>query len=361
MTFGRKKKTATLGLIVLVASAFINKYLFLSLVALYALGILALAVALSFSQCANNQNNAPQYGFWGDDTEYAVIKAGSIEKGSEGKCRAAYYGNLFIDTDSHFTQGENSADGTWYTFGDNVKFSFTDNTDVTGFQTTGAKTAQKAKNFSINIPADNTNHCTPGYTWGDVIESVRVIAEDLTINDVKADFDFNDVVFDVIWNKTQNKVSVNLLAAGGELTLYVGGTPTSVDGVQTVNSLFQLANPDKTIGEKDMLNTIRPKDDPSKDYKHEYKPYLYELDNTWWSGTTINEIAKSINIHVWKGGSLVSLTAEPGKPAAKIAVGTDFDWCDERQNIDEKFENFTGFVKGKYSWDTWYKNQNQNQ
>jgi len=304
---------------------------------------------------ANNQNTG--YGFYGDDTDYAVIQAGSIVKGSEGKFRAAYFGNLFIDTNNHFEQGRSSADGTWYYFDDTVKFSFDDNSTSTD------KKATKAENFSINIPADNTNVCTPGYTWGD--EIVRVIAEDLTINDVKADFDFNDVVFDVIWNKKKKgeggKVSVKVLAAGGELTLYVGGTPTSVDGVQTVNSLFQLANPDKTIGEKDMLNTIRPKDDPSKDYKHEYKPYLYELDNTWWSGTTINEIAKSINIHVWKGGSLVSLTAEPGKPAAKIAVGTDFDWCDERQNIDEKFENFTGFVKGEYSWDTWYKNQNQNQ
>ena len=313
---------------------------------------------------ANNQNTG--YGFYGDDTDYAVIQAGSVKKGSNGKFCAAYFGNIFVDTNNHFTQGEDNAQGTWYTFGDNVKFSFTDDTDVTGFQTTGAKTAQKAENFSINIPApaDNTNSCTPGYKWGtsnDVIESVRVIAEDLTINDVKADFDFNDVVFDVIWNRTQGKVSVKLLAAGGELTLYVGGTATSVKGVQPVNSLFQLANPDKTIGEKDMLNTIRPKDDPSKDYKHEYKPYLYELDNTWWSGTTINEIAKSINIHVWKGGSLVSLTAEPGKPAAKIAVGTDFDWCDERENIDAKFENFPGFVQGEYSWDTWYKNQNQNQ
>ena len=309
---------------------------------------------------ANNDDTG--YGFYGDDTEYAVIKAGSIEKGSKGKFRAAYFGNLFIDTDSHFTQGENSADGTWYTFGDNVKFSFTDDTDVSHYQTHGAKTAKKAEKFSITIPADNTNGCTPGYKWGtsaDEIETIRVIAEDLTVNDVNADFDFNDVVFDVIWNKTQNKVSVNLLAAGGELTLYVGGTATSVEGVQTVNSLFQLANPDKTIGEKDMLNTIRPKDDPSKDYKHEYKPYLYELDNSWWTGSNIKEIAKSINIRVMKGGSLVSLPAEQGKATAKIAVGTDFDWCNERQNIDEKFENFRGFVKGEYSWDTWYKNQNQ--
>ena len=317
---------------------------------------------------ANNQNTG--YGFYGDDTDYAVIQAGSVKKGSNGKFCAAYFGNIFVDTNNHFTQGESSADGTWYTFGDNVKFSFTDNTDVTGFQTTGAKTAQKAENFSINIPADNTNSCTPGYKWGtsnDVIESVRVIAEDLTVNDVNADFDFNDVVFDVIWNRTQGKVSVNLLAAGGELTLYVGGTPTSVDGVQTVNSLFQLENPDKTIGEKDMLNTIRPKDDPSKDYKHEYKPYLYELDNTWWSGNEIHAIANSILVRVMKGGKLVTLQAEKGKAAAKICVGTDYVWCDEREDIDAKYPSndsekgkFSKYVNGQGNWDNWYHNDVNN-
>ena len=192
-----------------------------------------------------------------------------------------------------------------------------------------------------------------------VTDSIRVIAEDLTVKDVNADFDFNDVVFDVIWNKTQNKVSVNLLAAGGELTLYVGGTATSVDGVQPVNSLFQLANPDKTIGEKDMLNTIRPKDDPSKDYKHEYKPYLYELDNSWWSGSNIKEIAKSIYVRVMKGGNLVTLTAEPGRAAAKIAVGTDYEWCDEREDIDTKydgkFSNYVGDETKTIKWNEWYK------
>ena len=294
---------------------------------------------------SKNQNSSPQYGFWGDDTDYAVIQAGSIAKESEGQYRAAYYGNIFIDTNNHFAQGGTDAQ-PWYYFDTSVKFSFDDNSTST------VKKAQKAKNFSINIPADNTNGCTPGYTWGDEIETIRVIAEDLTVNDVNADFDFNDVVFDVIWNKTQNKVSVNLLAAGGELTLYVGGTEDGVDGVQTVNSLFQLANTDKTIGEKDMLNTATGR-------HNEFKPYLYELDNTWWSGTTIHAIAKSIYVRVMKGGNLVTLPAVQGEATAKIAVGTDYDWCNERQNIDEKFENFPEFVKGKYSWDTWYKNQNQ--
>ena len=301
-----------------------------------------------------NQNSSPNYGFWGDDAEYAVIQANSISKETEGQYRSAYYGNLFIDTNNHFEQGGTDSQ-PWYYFDTSVKFSFDDNSTST------VKKAQKAENFSINIPADNTNHCTPGYKWGtsnDEIESVRVIAEDLTVNDVKADFDFNDVVFDVIWNKKKKgeggKVSVKVLAAGGELTLYIGGTADGVEGVRTVNDRFKEANPKKKdiITEKTMINT-------AAGYHNEYNTFEFDLSDNEWEGDNINAIAKSIYVRVMKSNALTTLPAEQGKATAKIAVGTDFDWCDERQNIDEKFENFTGFVKGEYSWDTWYKNQNQ--
>ena len=62
-----------------------------------------------------NQNSSPNYGFWGDDSDYAVIQAGSISKGSEGQYRAAYYGNLLIDTNDHFAQG-GTASQPWYYF-----------------------------------------------------------------------------------------------------------------------------------------------------------------------------------------------------------------------------------------------------
>ena len=202
----------------------------------------------------------------------------------------------------------------------------------------------KAESLTVT---PNTTSC--GATWStgeggggaDEIETIRVIAEDLTINDANHDFDFNDVVFDVIWNKTQNKVSVNLLAAGGELTLYIGGTADGVSGVPTVNELFKLSNSDKNITEKTMINTYGGR-------HNEYNTKEYELDNTWWSGTTIQAIAQSIYIRVMKSGELVTLTADEGKPASKIAVGTDYEWCDEREDIDAKYyDNNLG--KGKFS------------
>lgn len=204
-----------------------------------------------------------------------------------------------------------------------------------------------------------SNDC--GATWTisgggeDEIETIRVIAEDLTINDYSKDFDFNDAVFDVNWNKTKNKVSVKVLAAGGELTMYIGGTAAGVDGVRTVNDYFAAANPNAGITAKTMINTAAGQHD-------QYNTFEYDLDSSEWSGTTIGEIAKSIYIRVMKSGELITLTADQGKAASKIAVGTDYDWCDERQDIDEKFGGrFSEYVqkKGGHSWNTWYKNQNQ--
>ena len=198
-----------------------------------------------------------------------------------------------------------------------------------------------------------SNDC--GATWTisgggeDEIETIRVIAEDLTINDYSKDFDFNDAVFDVKWNKTQNKVSVKVLAAGGELTMYIGGTAAGVDGVRTVNDYFAAANPNAGITAKTMINTAAGQ-------HNQYNTFEYDLDSSEWSGTTIGEIAKSIYIRVMKSGELITLTADQGKAASKIAVGTDYEWCDERQDIDEKFGGkFSEYVGGAHSWNTWYK------
>ena len=173
-----------------------------------------------------------------------------------------------------------------------------------------------------------------------------MIAEDLTVNDAKSDFDFNDVVFDVIWNKTQNVVSVELLAAGGELTIYVGGDENGVGDIRSVNEYFILGNPDRKddITDKTMINTVFDPNNPSKDYKHEFKTYKYDLKKGW-SGNSIEEIANSIYVRVIKSNKLVTLTAEKGRTASKIAVGIDYDWCDERQDIDTKFSGkFSEYV-----------------
>ena len=293
---------------------------------------------------ANNQNSSPQYGFWGDDTEYAVIKAGSIVKGSEGKCRAAYYGNLFIDTDDHFTQGESSADGTWYTFGDNVKFSFTDNTDVSGYQTHGAKTAKKAENFSITIPKDN-NGCTPGYKYGDGTPTYRVIAEDLSASQ-GSDFDFNDVVFDVEPNEAGTAAKIILRAAGGKYALKVGDVEVHAafgEGANAETGLYPLIN----------TNPWNP----------ERTAILYEAyPGKFGSDAEIRNTIKNIPITVCKpqykeDGELiwVELYANSGQAACKILVDQTFKVVTERKGIADENTNFNKYVNGTFQDAFWWK------
>lgn len=181
----------------------------------------------------------------------------------------------------------------------------------------------------------------------DEIESIRVIAEDLNASQ-RSDFDFNDVVFDVIWNKTQNKVSVRVLADGAEYTMYIGGTAAGVDGLMTVNEMFETSNPGK--------KPISKRTYPNTEGSHtEYEPYEFDLDNSWWSGETIGQIANSIYVRVIKSGELITLTADQGKAASKIAVGNDYEWCDEREDIDAKYNGkFKRYVEGNLG-NNWYK------
>jgi len=195
----------------------------------------------------------------------------------------------------------------------------------------------------------NTNSC--GATWtigGDEIETIRVIAEDLNVGEGKTDFDFNDVVFDVIWNKTQGTVSIELLADGAEFTMYIGGTAAGVGNRMTVNEMFSEAN-GVTIPKSVYPNT-------AAGAHYAYKTYKFDLNSDEWSGTDIGSIARSIYVRVMKSGQLVTLEAPVGKAAGKIAVGDDYDWCDERQDITDKYGNkFTEYVGGQHTYNTWYK------
>ena len=196
----------------------------------------------------------------------------------------------------------------------------------------------------------------------DEIQKIRVIAEDLNAKESKtfeggSDFDFNDVVFDVIWNKTQNKVSIKVLADGAEYTMYIGGADEkSVDGLMTVNEMFEASNPDK----KPISKRTYPNTAPGSHDDHDnlyYTPYEFDLDSTEWKGDKIGQIANSILVRVSKSGVLMTLTAPEAGAAAKVAVGTDYDWCDENQFIDaqDKYNGkFARYVKRELG-DDWYK------
>ena len=290
---------------------------------------------------ANNSNNSPKYGFWGDDTDYAVIQAGSIAKGSEGKCRAAYYGNLFIDTNNHFEQGRSSADGTWYVFDSTVKFSFNDNSTSTDPKAT------QATDFTINIPADQQG-CTPGYKYtpGNPpstpptdSNSIRIIAEDLSAAG-DTDFDFNDVVLDVTFG---NPAKVVLTHAGGTLPLRINGNDAN-----EVHKLFGVWQGDDAIDEntplQQMVNTGKGPSKPSVD--------LTNVLNV--SISSRSEADTNLKLEVYKNGSWIEMKSDKGEPACKLAVGQDFTVLGERQSIKRAYPNFLSWVENEKFSSQWW-------
>ena len=189
-------------------------------------------------------------------------------------------------------------------------------------------------------------------------DEIMVIAEDLTIDDAKPDFDFNDVVFTVKWNKTANTVNVTLLAAGGTLPLYIGGTELGseeenyTDGYE-VHAKFAEKNPNKVITTGTMINTYENRHE-------EYKTPTFEVTNFNHDATDIGQVANSIKVAVKKYGKMIELKAPAGQVPTKIAVGKDFEWCDERQDIDDKYRLIDGtplfknYVQGIIG-DDWYR------
>ena len=169
--------------------------------------------------------------------------------------------------------------------------------------------------------------------------SIRVLGEDLTFAnttsasgvditdaDEGADFDFNDVVFDVahVTNGTadENGTWIRVMAAGGTLPLYIG----SVAEANEVHHMFGQPT-------TKMINTNAPSGISGLD------PIEYK-----YSDGQVN--AKEIAIIVIKDGIQFTLSANRGEPASKIAVSNmNFQWTNERQSIKKKYPQFAKWAQ----------------
>ena len=182
------------------------------------------------------------------------------------------------------------------------------------------------------IPADSDfskgkSGCTPGFKGktpepdpdpepDPEPEAIRIIAEDLSASE-GSDFDFNDVVFDVQLDYPEvGKHTITLLAAGGTLPLTVGGMEYEV------HDLFGVST--STMVNTNNGTAVR-------------QPVEYII-----SGNYKN--AKEIEVRVKKGSEWLLLTAEQGKAASKIGVPTTYQWCDEWQDIEDRYPKFKEYV-----------------
>ena len=156
----------------------------------------------------------------------------------------------------------------------------------------------------------------------------RVIAEDLSATEA-GDFDFNDVVFDVV-KYEGGKTTLRLIACGGTLPLTVGGVE--------VHSVFGEEAPDATTGKYTMFNTING--GPS------HEPKEFTVDGEYMTPEQINNLP----IVVTKDGVPMTLTATKGVAACKILVDDRFPIVPERTSIANAQGNFTTYVQG--NWNT---------
>lgn len=211
--------------------------------------------------------------------------------------------------------------------------------------------------------------CTPGFkgkedppynppTNPDII--CRIIVEDLTVGE-NSDFDFNDVVFDVCKN---GKLIIR--AIGGELPIYIG-----TENANEVHAVCSITLGDTDRGRNSymfMRNTGWTYSGGKASANIDYNAELgtIKLDGTF--NTPAD--AQKIDIWVHKNGRNYKLEAPKGKVASMVCVGTDFEWCSERQDIDKKFRKkdgtklFQQYVRGISPYDnddwtserkTWYQ------
>ena len=272
------------------------------------------------------------FGIFGPSTgEYAVFQAKNIARdpylesiNSHGA--VTYGGHLYVSAQTHFAQGYDSDGSGSYTpqpyIYEKDGFSIANNIYAAGF---------KSGKPNINIPE---TPCSPGFQGGDPL--YRVIAEDLSASE-SGDFDFNDVVFDVV--KAENGMTtLRLICAGGVLPLRVRGANES-EGVE-VHSVFGEMAPNAK-GEYKMYNTGAG-------------PTVPEATFTVAGEYTTPEQIINIIIEVKKDNIWMPLPANRGKAACKILVNDTFKPVRERRNIADENKRFTNYVRGAFVDDFWW-------
>ena len=269
-----------------------------------------------------------EYGIFGPTTGgYAVFQAKNIVRDTylesiKSWGAVTYGGHLYVSAETHFAQGNDGMDAHKFIF-EQDGFSIDNNIYAAGF---------KSGKPNINIPKTT---CSPGFKGGNPL--YRVIAEDLSAADA-GDFDFNDVVFDVV-KYEGGKTTLRLQACGGTLPLKIGST-NGVGGIE-VHSIYGDNTPDATTGLYKMWNTS-----PSL---NSHAPEDFTINGEY----ITPEQLLNLRIEVEKDGTWMLLTATKGVAACKILVDDRFPIVPERTSIANAQGNFTTYVQGH-----WKENDN---
>ena len=278
------------------------------------------------AQLESGRSDDEGFGIFGPTSgEYAVFQAKDIVRDSylasiNSHGAVTYGGNLYVSAETHFAQG-NDGSGNKFIY-EKDGFSIANNIYAAGFN---------SGKPSINIPE---TPCSPGFVGGNPL--YRVIAEDLSASEA-GDFDFNDVVFDVV-KAEGGKTTLKLICAGGTLPLRVRGSGES-EG-REVHEVFGDTTP--MLEKHPMYNTGAGPEVPATEFTV--------------SGTYITPAdIKRIIIEVYKDNVWMELKATTGEAACKILVDDTFKPVTERRNIANENKRFTDYVQGIFVDDFWWK------
>jgi hypothetical protein len=241
----------------------------------------------------------PEYGFFAYGSEYAVVQANGIETTTNDPQSINYYGNLLVAINPHLSSDYYTAEST-------VKFT-------------------KDGDNIATIPA---TECNPGYEGTDPKEiKVRILCEDMNADPAgeKGDFDFNDAVIDLTLDgedvATAKVIGIELLHTGAQFDI-------TVEGIE-VHQALKLNKGQFGSGKYVFKDNEIPANKTAAQIEIiTYRDFTYT--NAQGEKVTVN--------------TPLTLQAPDGKAPAKILVGVDCDYPDERQAIDAKYELFTTWV-----------------
>jgi len=159
-----------------------------------------------------------------------------------------------------------------------------------------------------------------------------IIAEDLGTEN--SDLDYNDVIFlstlsnEWVGSLNANKLvaHITLKAAGGTLPLYIAD--------KEVHELFGV--PVNTMVNTGLVS--RP--------EVQFTAIIGDAD---WSGNTN---IKDIPIRVQTDKGLITIQYNVGEPSEKLCVDADYEWCTERQPIQNKYPDFKRWITDRDA--NWY-------
>ena len=222
------------------------------------------------------------------------------------------------------------------------------NSNYTSYETTGDEKPSVAgylygdKHFAgdnnytdwiVRISPANYKNTPPPATL-----SIRVMAEDLSVTDPQHDFDFNDVVFDVI-RVDDNNAQIILQAAGGTLPLKIGST-NGVGGFE-VHAKFGV--------ETNVMVNTRWQGVPRGS---SVDCGTINIDGGFTEANFYDTVRDDIRVEVEKTGSdgvtktwvLLSAPKDNSAPS-KFGCPIGTDWVNERVFIDDIY-NFSEWVTG---------------